>query len=156
MDVEVESIRYSFWTKRLETSVIPVYLDLRHCHLRHVVACREGESDLLCVRARLVQKKCRCTLNLGRIAELETFVYAVQDMACHVSKCSCSEIPPSSEVPRCVDLIVWSHWCRTDECIPIERRRDRLNFSRTLKTLRPDRTVCECLHSSYFSDLSVP
>ena len=52
--------------------------------------------------------------------------HRMEDVASHVTESTCTEIPPSAEVPRSVDLVVWTHRCRSDEAVPVQCARDSL------------------------------
>ena len=64
--VQVLACGQPFGTLRHQTAVVPVHFDLRHGHLRHVVAGREDELHPLRHGGGFVQKQRRAALNLGR------------------------------------------------------------------------------------------
>ena len=76
-------------------------------------------------------------------------------MASHIAQCSCAEIPPSAPVPRRVNMIERTHGSRSDKQIPLQGRRDRICFGRTIQTLRPYGSVGKSFNARNFSDLAV-
>ena len=154
--VERFACRQVEWTFGQQTAVVPINIDLRHCHLRHIVACRECILNHFCIRARFRKQWCRRALHLNRIFQVQCLKHRMEYVASHIAKCASAEIPPSAEVPWSVNGIIRTHRCRADKCIPVERRRHLGSFLRTFKALRPDRTVGKCFHASHFAYHAVP
>ena len=105
---------------RLETTVVPDYLNLRHCNLRHIVPGREHELDHLGIRRRLRKNSGGACLSLNRILEVQCLEYRMENMAGHIAESAGTEIPPTAEIPRRIDGVVRSHRSRSDEAVPIE------------------------------------
>ncbi len=118
--VHVHSGRKTLRPVRKKTAVVPVEFNLRHRHLRHIVAGREDVLHMLRRRAGLAEKLGRRALYMNRVAEVQGLERSVEDVAGHVTESAGAEVPPASEVPRGVDGMVRTHRGRAYERIPVE------------------------------------
>ena len=67
IDVEIDTLRNTLGTLRLEATVVPADLDLGKGELRHVVTSREGKLDHLSARAAVGKDRSGAGLSLDRI-----------------------------------------------------------------------------------------
>ena len=77
-------------------------------------------------------------------------------MAGHIAQSTGTEVPPSTPVPRLVDLVVGTIGGRSEEEIPVQGLGYGVNLRGTHQTLRPDGTVGEGIHTGNLADLAVP
>ena len=144
------------WTVGHHASVVPVYLNLRHAHLGHVVACRERELHVLCLRSACVEQQSRRAFHVCGVAEVQCLEGLVQDVASHVAQRACTVVPPSAPVPGLIEVAVWVELGRACEEIPVESARYLVCFLGSVESLGPDRTVGGAVYACHLTDLTVP
>ncbi len=79
----------------------------------------------------------------------------MQDVAGHITQCTCAVIPPSTPVPGRVDLVEVIHNGRTGEKIPVQSVGYGLLFAGYIEALGPDGTVGEGFYLCYFSNFTI-
>ena len=131
-------------------------LNLRHCDLRHVLTSRVDQTYVLSRRSAILQQHRGRSLYTSRIGQLQSLERLMQDVASHVTQRTCTEVPPSTPVPRMISHIERSHLCRTDEQIPIHSLRNLIHLLRSVQALRPNGTVRCAIYASHLTDLTIP
>src|SRR5690554_7179439 len=79
----------------------------------------------------------------------------MKDVAGHIAQCTGSKIPPSTPVPRVINLVERTFFCRSDKEVPIEGLRYSMSLFRNHKSLRPDGTVGKRFYLSHLPYLPV-